>query len=237
MNQPIVQSPDGVTLVGGGPVSRAELALALRFAPLVVAADGGADRVLAAGMMPAAVVGDFDSISAKARAAIPAERQHVISEQATTDFDKALRSVDAPFVLALGFTGARVDHGLAVLNGLVRQAGRLCLLIGPRDVVFHAPPQMELEMRIGDRLSLFPLAPVTGRSKGLEWPIDGIGFDPAGMIGTSNRVTARRVVIAMDGPGMLVILPRNRLEAALTALLPGWRAPAPAPGRPGVRGR
>lgn len=207
-------------MVGGGPVSKAELALALRFAPRIVAADSGADRVLAAGLTPEAVVGDFDSISAAARAAIPAARQHVIAEQATTDFDKALRSVEARFVLALGFTGARIDHSLAVLNGLVRHAGRVCVLVGSRDVVFHAPERLELQMRRGDRLSLFPMAAVTGRSEGLEWPIDGIGFDPAGMIGTSNRVTARRVVLAMDQPGMLVILPRGRIGAALTALLP-----------------
>lgn len=222
MNLPIVQSPDGITLIGGGPVTQAELALALGIAPFVVAADGGADRALAAGIMPEAVVGDFDSISARARAAIPAERQHVLAEQATTDFDKALRSVEAPFVLALGFAGARIDHGLAVLNGLVRHQDRLCLLVGPRDVVFHAPPRLELQMRVGDRLSLFPLARVTGRSAGLKWPIDGLDFAPDGMIGTSNRVVARRVVLEMDTAGMLVILPRNRLQAALTALRPEW---------------
>lgn len=220
MNRPIVQSPDGVTLVGGGPVSKAELALALRYAPVVVAADGGADRVLAAGLMPEAVIGDFDSISAAARQVIPPDRQHVIGEQATTDFDKALRSVRAPFVLALGFTGARVDHGLAVLNTLVRHGARRCVLVGTKDVVFHAPARLEIDMRVGERFSLFPMAAVTGQSEGLEWPIGGIGFAPDGMVGTSNRVAARRVVLAMDGPGMLVILPRARLGAALRALLP-----------------
>lgn len=220
MNRPIVQSPDGVTLVGGGPVSKAELALALRYAPVVVAADGGADRVLAAGLMPEAVIGDFDSISEAARHVIPRDRQHVIGEQATTDFDKALRSIQASFVLALGFTGARVDHGLAVLNTLVRHGSRRCVLVGSKDVVFHAPARLEVEMRVGERFSLFPMAAVTGRSEGLEWPIDGIGFAPDGMVGTSNRVVARRVVLAMDGAGMLVILPRACLGAALTALLP-----------------
>ncbi len=226
MNRPLVQSPDGVTLVGGGPVSRAELALCLRYAPKILAADGGADRVLAAGHCPEAVVGDFDSISAAARAAIPVGRQFVIAEQATTDFDKALRSVEAPFVLAAGFTGARVDHGLAVLNALVRHADRCCVLVGARDVVFHAPARLDLSLRAGDRLSLFPMAPVTGQSEGLEWPIGGIGFAPDGMIGTSNRVVAGRVVLAMDGPGMLVILPRGRLAAAIRALRPEWRGPA-----------
>ena len=225
MNCPIVQSSDGITLVGGGPVTKAELALALRHAPRIVAADGGADSVLAAGLMPEAVVGDFDSISAVARAAIPLERQYVIEDQDTTDFDKALRSVDAAFVLALGCTGGQVDQGLAVLNGLVRYANRRCILVGSRDVIFHAPARMVLEMRLGDRFSLFPMAPVTGQSEGLQWPIGGIAFTPNGMIGTSNRVVARRVVLEMDQSGMLVILPRARLAAVLKAFLP-TRQPA-----------
>lgn len=232
MNAPIVQSTDGVTLVGGGPVSQAEFRLATARAPRILAADGGADRALAAGYMPEAVVGDFDSISDRAKATLGAARLFPIREQMTTDFDKALRSVDAPFTLALGFTGARVDHGLAVFNSLVRHGDRRCLVIGPRDVIFHAPPSLRLMLKPGDRLSLFPMAPVTGRSTGLEWPIDGIAFAPAGLIGTSNRVTTSSVQLEMDGPGMLVILPRARLDAALRSLLgAAWQPPAALPVR------
>lgn len=231
MNRPIVESSGGVTLVGGGPVSRAEFRLATARAPRILAADGGADRALAAGYRPEAVVGDFDSISDMARDTL-ADRLFPIPEQLTTDFDKALRSVAAPFTLALGFAGARIDHGLAVFNTLVRHADRRCLVIGPRDVVFHAPTQLDLALRPGDRLSLFPMAPVTGRSTGLEWPIDGLAFAPDGMIGTSNRVTARHVRLDFDGPGMLVILPRARLDAALRSLLgPDWLPPPASAGR------
>lgn len=219
MIAPIVQSTAGVTIVGGGPVSAAEFRLSLARAPRIIAADGGADRVLAAGYLPEAVVGDFDSITDHARNTIGPARLFPILEQMTTDFDKALRSVDAPFTLALGFAGARIDHGLAVLNSLVRHPDRRCIVIGPRDVVFHAPSRLQLALRRGDRFSLFPMAPVTGDSTGLDWPTGGIAFAPHGMIGTSNRVTEGPVTLAMDGPGMLVILPRTRLDAALTALL------------------
>lgn len=232
MNAPIVQSTNGVTLVGGGPVSQAQWRLATTRAPRIVAADSGADRALAAGYLPEAVVGDFDSISDGAKAKLGTARLFPIREQMTTDFDKALRSVDAPFTLALGFTGARVDHGLAVFNSLVRHGDRRCIVIGPRDVIFHAPPSLTVSLKPGDRLSLFPMAPVTGRSTGLEWPIDGLAFTPAGVIGTSNRVTAAQVRLHMDGPGMLVILPRARLDAALRSLLAGaWQPPAALPAR------
>ena len=135
MTPKIVSSARGVTLVGGGPVQGRMLAMALRRAPVLVAADGGADRVLAAGHMPVAVIGDFDSLSVEGRRLIPADRQHMIAEQDSTDFDKALRSIAAPFVLALGFAGARIDHGLAVFNTLLRYPDRVCIVLGAEDAV------------------------------------------------------------------------------------------------------
>ena len=80
MNLPIVQSTQGVTLAGGGPFSARDLALALKRAPVPVAADSGADRLLNLGAMPEAVIGDMDSISTAARARIPVERQHLVHE-------------------------------------------------------------------------------------------------------------------------------------------------------------
>ena len=218
MNSPIVQSTRSVTLAGGGPIPARDLALALARAPVAVAADGGADRLLQLGVMPEAVIGDMDSISPSARQAIPEARQHLVAEQVTTDFDKALRLIEAPLVLALGFAGARMDHGLAAFATLVAQSHRRCILLGPKDFAFAAPPRLTLDLRPGDPLSLFPMAALSGQSEGLEWPIAGIDFAPDGMIGTSNRVTARRVVLEFPRPGMLVILPRRRLDAAIMAL-------------------
>lgn len=219
MKLPIVQSTQGVTLAGGGPFAARDLALALKRAPVPVAADGGAGRLLRLGVMPEAVIGDMDSISPAARQAIPQSRQHLVAEQVTTDFDKALRLIEAPLVLALGFAGARLDHGLAAFSTLIARAERRCLLIGPKDFAFAAPSRLELDLAPGDLLSLFPMGRVGGTSTGLEWPIAGLEFAPDGMIGTSNRVVARRVALSFDRPGMLVILPRRRLDAAIRALL------------------
>ena len=219
MDNAIVESQEGVTLVGGAPVGAALLADALTLAPCLVAADSGADRLLRLGREPTAVIGDFDSISDVAKARF-AGRLHRIAEQETTDFDKALRSIRAPFVLGLGFAGARMDHGLAVLNALVRHADRRCLILSASDVAFLAPPRLVLHLRPGTRLSLFPLGPVQGRSTGLRWPVEGLRFAPDAMIGTSNQVASAEVVLEFDAPRMLVILPRGQLRPALAALVP-----------------
>ena len=214
MNDIIVQSTAGVTLAGGGGFSLKLLEMALVVAPRLVAADGGADRLLRLGGEPEAVIGDFDSITAEARRRL-AGRLHPIAEQATTDFDKALRSIAAPFVLGIGFSGARLDHSLAVLNGLIRHPGQRCFILGGRDVAFLAPLRLTLRLPVGSRLSLFPMGVVQGESAGLRWPLQGIGFAPDGMIGTSNEVAAPEVTLQFSAARMLVILPRSALVAAL----------------------
>lgn len=229
MQEPLLRSQDGITLVGGAPLSARALAEALAIAPMLVAADGGADRLLRLGHLPQAVIGDFDSITPMARAAL-ADRLHHLPEQDTTDFDKALRSVEAPFILGLGFSGARMDHGLAALNTLAQHPGRRCLILSGHDVAFLAPPDLRLDLPPGGRLSLFPLGPVQGQSEGLRWPIEGLAFAPAGTIGTSNRVAEGPVRLRFDAPRMLVILPRAGLAAALAGLSSASAWPSDARG-------
>ncbi len=214
--QVIVDSLQGVTLAGGGPFGKAQLTRAMRFAPRIVGADGGADRLLALGVAPEAVIGDMDSISDQAQARL-AGRLFPIAEQITTDFDKALRSIKAPFVLGIGFAGARLDHGLAVLNALVRAPDQRCLVLSPQDVIFLAPLQMRLNLPLGSRFSLFPMAAVTGESQGLRWPLQGLDFAPDAMIGTSNEVSGP-VELRFSARKMLVILPIKSLAAALSGL-------------------
>jgi thiamine pyrophosphokinase len=229
-NVPVFESADGVTLLGGGALGPDDLATALSVAPSLVAADGGASAALSAGHMPQAVYGDMDSLAPEARARIPPSRIHAIPEQESTDFDKALRHIRAPFVLAAGFTGARVDHELAVYHGLAARRDVRCVVLGALDVILHAPPRLALDLPAGARLSLFPLVAVQGRSRGLEWPIDDLALDPLGRIGTSNRSTGGRVELEFDGPGMLVILPRAHLAAVLAAVAEAsvWSRPAGA---------
>lgn len=212
----ILQSRQPVTLIGGGPLGPDDLAQALALAPTVAAADGGADQALARGLTPAAVWGDFDSLSEAARAAIPAENLHRIAEQDSTDFEKCLSRIDAPLVIGLGFSGARQDHFLAALSTLARHLGPPCILLAGDDAIARAPPEIALDLPPGTRVSLFPMGPARGRSQGLEWPIDGLDLAPDGRVGTSNRATGP-LRLAIEGP-MLLILPRAHLADLAQAL-------------------
>jgi thiamine pyrophosphokinase len=232
MSDRIVQCFDPVALIGGGDLGKHDLNLVLKRSGMLVAADSGATAALRAGIVPDAVIGDFDSLPADDAALIPSDRLHLVSEQESTDFDKALRAIDAPLVLAVGFLGARLDHQLAALATLVAHKHRPCILIGSEEVIFHAPPFLKLPLSAGDVVSLFPLLQVTGRSTGLEWPIDGLAFAPNARIGTSNRATGG-ILLEMDGPGMLAIVPRRALDIVIQALATPDRQDAtlPLPGQ------
>jgi thiamine pyrophosphokinase len=213
--RPVI-SRRGVTVIGGGAVSHADLALAMTVAPLLVAADGGADRALSLGKTPDWVIGDLDSISAPARASIPADRLLQIDEQDSTDFVKCLTRIQAPVVVAVGFAGLRLDHTLAALTAMVTTDGPRVIMIASNDVVFVAPRRITLPLMPGTRVSLYPMGPARGTSTGLEWPIDHIEFMPGGRVGTSNRATGL-VSLHIHGQ-MLVMLPRACLGTILTAL-------------------
>ncbi|SLN31547.1 Thiamin pyrophosphokinase, catalytic domain [Aquimixticola soesokkakensis] len=207
-----------VTLLGGGESDSQTISMCLSHAPHLVAADGGANRALELGHMPDLVIGDFDSISDNTRALIAPERLYPVLEQDSTDFAKCLRHIHSPLVLAAGFTGARIDHELAVYNVLVRQPAGRCIVVGGEDICFHAPRHISLEVGQGTRVSLFAMQPVCGTSRGLRWPIDGIEMAPMGRCGTSNEATEARVTLSFERDGMLIILPRDQLAQVIAVL-------------------
>lgn len=215
----LLRSPRPVTLIGGGPVDARQLALALGLAPVAVGADGGGDVALPGGAAFAAVIGDMDSIEHAAALRARGVPVHEITEQDSTDLEKCLSSVEAPLFLGLGFLGGRIDHQMAAMNALAKFADTPCVLIGGADLCFACPPELELEMAAGTRVSLFPMAAVTGRvCEGLRWSAAGLAMAPDARIGTSNVATGGRVRLAFDRAGMLVILPVETLGAVVERL-------------------
>lgn len=213
----IVSSDAPLTLLGGCTPPESDLRDAMRHAPSLVCADGGANTALAFGLAPVAVIGDMDSISDPARAAFDPVL-HPVAEQDSTDFDKVLRNVRAPLCLAVGFSGGRLDHELGALTVLAGRPDRRCIVIGAETITLLCPPQIRFDPPKGMPVSLFPLAPVTCDSTGLHWPTKGIRFAPDGRIGTLNRADGP-VTLTPDRPKMLLMLPREALDLTVEAVL------------------
>nr|WP_090220319.1 thiamine diphosphokinase [Litoreibacter janthinus] len=215
----IVHTPLFMTLLGGAPTHFSHVNQSLMKAPILVCADGGADLAVEQGWKPEAVIGDMDSLSVAARAKLDPSRVHHIVEQDSTDFEKCLRSVSAPAILAHGFTGGRLDHQLAACTALVRHPEHHCILMGEEDMCFLAPTEFEIDLPAGTRFSLYPMGEVSGCSTGLKYPIDGLIMSPSTRGGTSNEVTGP-VRISVEARLMLVLLPVEHVDAVLQALVP-----------------
>jgi len=217
----IVATYHAVTLVGGGDCCPDDLTIALRAAPSLVAADGGADAVLAAGLRPDAVIGDMDSLSTEARAAF-GDILHPVGEQSTTDFEKCLLRIDADLIVALGVMGGRLDHTLAALNTMARAADRRIVVLGGLDCAALVPRRgLRLNLSAGTRLSLMPLGQVTCTAQGLRWPLAQAHLAPDGALSISNEVAQDGLVeIAAEGP-LLVTLPRADFGTLVAALRAG----------------
>lgn len=208
-----------VTLLGGGELTPTTVSELLMRAPNLVACDGAARGALQMGLIPQAVIGDMDSLDDDTRARLDPATLHPLTDQDTTDFDKALRSIRAPLILGAGFMGLRLDHELACYNALVRHPEVRCILVGEYDICFHLPggAGLDLDLPEGCRVSLFPMAELDVATSGLEWSFDKLRLAPWARVGTSN-IARGGVRIEADRDGLLVILPGDALDAAIAAL-------------------
>jgi thiamine pyrophosphokinase len=190
-------------------------------AALVVAADGGATKALAAGLRPDLVVGDADSLGegglARVRAAgIPVE----LADEAKDESDLELAMLAAvargagrlTVLGALG--GPRFDHALAnawllahpVLADrpavLLDATTRVRLLAADRH-----PAAAELIGRAGDLVSLFPFgAEALGvTTEGLAYPLRDEPLAPGPARGLSNVRASRRARVELRAGRLLVI--------------------------------
>ncbi len=220
-NEPL-QFSQPVVLVGGGEVNVAVLrSLQARGWP-VVAADGGANILRELDCVPAAIIGDLDSLDDLSYWQTRC-RLLQLTEQDTTDFEKCLYSVFAPGFVALGFTGKRFDHTLAAVHSLSCYGREQnILLVAEEDLLWVRGESTHLRLNADMRLSIYPLSPVCFESsRGLQYPLDGLVMEQGVAIGTSNRTVQAQIEInqSADDAGLyLLIVP---LES-LTLLLEQW---------------
>ena len=167
----IVERSEPVTLVGGAQLGPDDLSIAMTLAPTVVAADSGADHLLAADIEPNAIFGDFDSISDAARMKY-FDRMCQIDEQDTTDLSKALRHIYAPVILGIGFIGNRFDHTFAALHCALVHIDRPIVFLSSNDVIFILKDRVaSLSVPIETPLAVLPLIRSVVSSEGLNWEL------------------------------------------------------------------
>ena len=186
-------------------------------AKLVIAADGGAASLVAAGCRVDRLVGDLDSVDAAlieelAQTGTVIER-HPVDKDAS-DTELALRSAlaaGATSVVLLGaIGGVRLDHELASLLLLADESLRglpVELIHGPTTVrVVRGGERIDLGGRIGDLVTLLPIGgdAVGVTTHGLRWPLDGATLRLGASRGLSNELTSPASVAVEHGTLLVV---------------------------------
>jgi thiamine pyrophosphokinase len=186
-----------ITVITGAIAVAPHVVAALDDDDIVLAADGGLDHALAAGLTPAGVIGDMDSIS---EAGLAWAVEHATIARHSPDKDRTDTELALDFAVAmhprritLVGGGGRLDHSLAALGSL----GQPTLTTVP-DLdawwdgqhlrVLHGPGRATITCRAGSTVSLLALH---GRCTGVvarnvRWELDGVDLAPAVGWGISN---------------------------------------------------
>ena len=215
--------PVHAVVVPNGPGRLSGLALeATREADLVIAANGGARRLLELGIQPHYLVGDVDSLPEKAASELLTSGCQVRRYPATKDetdtelaialaLEQGARDVD--LVGATG--GLRLDHSMA--NVLLLAADwpmgvRLRLLEAAAiALVLHTGQSVHLKGKIGDIVGLLPLvSPTRGiTTRGLQYALDRDDLAFGRARGVSNVLTSPVASVSITEGILLVIHQRS----------------------------
>ncbi len=201
-----------VLVVGSAPVSAQLLMSTAVLADLIVCADGGAEAVMGAAIVPAAVLGDMDSISPNTRARMQEAGVHMVEFPVSKD--KTDLEISLDFALSEGadritvvgaLGGARLDHTLGnvmllslpvfrpVDLRMLDEAGEALVVWDSRTIVGEA----------GDYVSLMPLTPSVDAvsTSGLRYALSRDALFQGSTRGISNEMVDHEASISV-GSGL-----------------------------------
>ena len=173
---------------------------------LVIAADGGYEKAVKAGLDPSVVIGDFDSSAVPENTAA-----HIIKlnrDKDDTDMLAAvklgLRREFRTFVI-YGGTGGRLDHTVANLSALAYMNA-----FGARGFLIDRDGKFTLPKTARGTVSVFAFGGTASgvTLKNLAYTLDDVELDPAFPLGVSNATTNAVGEISVKHGSLLVFFPR-----------------------------
>ena len=202
-----MEYPFEAVVVAGGDYPTAPQPLeVLHNAPFVVCCDGAADRYIATGHVPDAIVGDGDSISAYNRTKY-ASRMHIVAEQETNDQTKAVNFLlgkGMRHIAIVGATGRREDHTIGNISLLIEyaRAGAQVRSFTDHGVFIPCNGDTTLKCRKGQQVSIFSITAKNLSAEGLLYPI----YDFSNWWqGTLNECTGEQFTIYAEGEYLLFV--------------------------------
>ncbi len=207
----------GGILRPGKPVEEA-----LASSGMIIAADSGAATALDFQVTPSVVIGDFDSLDAKAKKILEAKGVQFIvhdSDKEHTDtelaVDYAVKNHATKITILGGLEGDRIDHVLANVFSVAGVKVPVSFVSGSTEAwTIKGPGMARLNGHAGDLVSLIPLTPrATGIStSGLQYSLDGGSLAMDRSQGVSNVMTRTKAKVSL-GKGTLLIVHHHLRQA------------------------
>ena len=165
-------------------------------ADVLIAADGGANQALNAGLQPDVIIGDLDSVSDQARKKFASAQWLGIDNPNNTDLQKALDYLlqyGFKKCTLVGFNGGRMDFTLGNMLALCRYVKKLDLcLAGAGWEIYPVCKSKSWVAPRGTRVSFLPLTPCYQVTlAGLKYTLQRT-YLPLGTTQTLSNQTSRK---------------------------------------------
>ena len=181
-------------------------------ADLILAADGGADRALSAGVRPDVVIGDLDSVSPQAKKILPAEKFIFVNNQNNTDLEKALDYLIAhqcTQCTLTGFVGGRWDFTFGNFLSVYPYLDKMDICVAGKGwKIWPLTHSVTKNVRPGARVSLIPAADCQNVTlQGLVYPLEHANLS-LGRTGQtlSNVAKLSEITISFDKGFLLLYI-------------------------------
>lgn len=181
---------------------------------LIVAVDGGLERIDGLGLAPSVVIGDFDSLDPRLLEKyplVPQLRHPTAKNETDTELAVlwALEQEVGELVICNDF-GGRIDHALGLVQNLALSHSRgLCAAAESENQrIFFLDRETRLEGHEGCLLSLLAWGGTArfAASGGLLYSLDGLELSSLRSRGISNRIDSPQAWIRLSSGQALAIL-------------------------------
>ncbi|MBW7887706.1 MAG: thiamine diphosphokinase [Bacteroidetes bacterium] len=181
----------------------------LKERPVILCADGGANKARNINITPHLIIGDLDSITEQTRKAF----QHIpiihLADQYSTDLEKALEYLLQHAVhsaVVFGATGNRSDHLMANFSILLKYHSKLHLqFVDEYSTVEIVDKKISFKAKRGQQISLMPMGRCEGIvTKGLKYPLENEALALGVREGSSNEAVSSTVSVSVARGALLL---------------------------------
>lgn len=181
----------------------------------VICADGGANGIAKAGIVPNIILGDLDSITAANLNYFRKKGVEIrkISEQETTDFEKSLRYITEKKLkdlIVFGAVSSRPDHTLNNFSILRRYYRKLNIKLIDTDFdIFYVKNKISFNSEKCKVVSLMAMPEAKGiTTKGLKYALKNETLEFGIREGTLNKTSAKVINISFKSGHLLLFIGR-----------------------------